>query len=42
MMFEMLSRRFNQMQEGNPKFTPEPNLILIDGARGSFRPPRPR
>ncbi len=36
MMFEMLSRRFSQMAEGNPKFTPEPNLILIDGGKGQL------
>jgi len=36
MMFEMLTRRFNQMSEGNPKFTAEPNLILIDGGKGQL------
>ncbi len=36
MMFEVLTRRFNQMQEGNPKFTPEPDLILIDGGKGQL------
>jgi excinuclease ABC subunit C len=36
MMFEMLSRRFSQMAEGNPKFTPEPQLILIDGGKGQL------
>jgi excinuclease ABC subunit C len=36
MMYEMLTRRFNQMQEGNPKFTSEPDLILIDGGKGQI------
>jgi excinuclease ABC subunit C len=36
MMFEMLSRRFAQMAEGNPKFTAEPDLILIDGGKGQL------
>ncbi|MGC4047245.1 MAG: excinuclease ABC subunit UvrC [Armatimonas sp.] len=36
MMFEVLSRRFAQMAEGNPKFTPEPSLILIDGGKGQL------
>jgi excinuclease ABC subunit C len=36
MMFEVLSRRFAQMAEGNPKFTPEPQLILIDGGKGQL------
>ena len=36
MMFEMLTRRFSQMAEGNPKFSSEPNLILIDGGKGQL------
>jgi len=36
MMFEMLTRRFAQMAEGNPKFAAEPDLILIDGGRGQL------
>jgi excinuclease ABC subunit C len=36
MMFEMLTRRFSQMAEGNPKFTAEPDLILIDGGKGQL------
>jgi excinuclease ABC subunit C len=36
MMFEMLTRRFNQMAEGNVKFTPVPDLILIDGGKGQL------
>lgn len=36
MMFEMLTRRFSQMSEGNPKFSTEPNLILIDGGKGQL------
>ncbi len=36
MMFEMLTRRFSQMAEGNPKFAAEPDLILIDGGRGQL------
>jgi excinuclease ABC subunit C len=36
MMYEVLTRRFNQMAEGNPKFTPEPSLILIDGGKGQL------
>jgi len=36
MMFEMLTRRFNQMAEGNPKFTASPDLILIDGGKGQL------
>ncbi len=36
MMFEMLTRRFNQMAEGNPKFTAAPDLILIDGGKGQL------
>lgn len=36
MMFEMLTRRFNQMAEGNPKFMQEPDLILIDGGKGQL------
>ena len=36
MMFEMLSRRFNQMAEGNPKFSEAPDLILIDGGKGQL------
>jgi excinuclease ABC subunit C len=36
MMFEMLTRRFNQMSEGNPKFASEPDLILIDGGKGQL------
>lgn len=36
MMFEMLSRRFNQMTENNVKFTQKPDLILIDGGKGQL------
>jgi excinuclease ABC subunit C len=36
MMYEVLTRRFNQMAEKNPKFTPEPSLILIDGGKGQL------
>lgn len=36
MMFEMLSRRFSQMAEGNPKFAAAPDLILIDGGKGQL------
>ena len=36
MMYEMLTRRFNQMAEGNPKFAQAPNLILIDGGKGQL------
>lgn len=36
MMFEMLTRRFSQMAEGNPKFMTEPDLILIDGGKGQL------
>ena len=36
MMFEMLTRRFNQMSEGNAKFAMEPNLIVIDGGKGQL------
>ena len=36
MMYEVLTRRFNQMAENNPKFTPEPSLILIDGGKGQL------
>lgn len=36
MMFEMLTRRFNQMAEGNPKFMQQPDLILIDGGKGQL------
>jgi excinuclease ABC subunit C len=36
MMFEMLTRRFNQMSEGNSKFSAEPHLILIDGGKGQL------
>jgi excinuclease ABC subunit C len=36
MMYEVLTRRFNQMQEGNPKFMAEPDLILIDGGKGQL------
>ena len=36
MMFEMLTRRFAQMAEGNPKFSAAPNLILIDGGKGQL------
>lgn len=36
MMFEVLTRRFNQMAEGNPKFLSEPDLILIDGGKGQL------
>ncbi|MFY7953143.1 MAG: excinuclease ABC subunit UvrC [Armatimonadaceae bacterium] len=36
MMFEMLTRRFAQMAEGNPKFSAEPDLILIDGGKGQL------
>lgn len=36
MMFEVLTRRFAQMAEGNPKFTPRPDLIVIDGGKGQL------
>ena len=36
MMFEMLSRRFNQMSENNIKFAQKPDLILIDGGKGQL------
>ena len=36
MMFEMLSRRFAQMSDGNAKFAQEPDLILIDGGKGQL------
>jgi excinuclease ABC subunit C len=36
MMYEVLTRRFNQMAENNPKFTEEPDLILIDGGKGQL------
>ena len=36
MMFEMLSRRFPQMSDGNSKFAQEPDLILIDGGKGQL------
>jgi excinuclease ABC subunit C len=36
MMFEMLTRRFNQMSEGNPKFIQRPDLLLIDGGKGQL------
>ena len=36
MMFEMLTRRFNQMAEGNAKFAHKPDLILIDGGKGQL------
>ncbi len=36
MMYEVLTRRFNQMTEGNPKFITEPDLILIDGGKGQL------
>ncbi len=36
MMYEVLTRRFSQMADGNPKFTPEPDLILIDGGKGQL------
>jgi excinuclease ABC subunit C len=36
MMYEMLTRRFNQMSEGNAKFALAPNLILIDGGKGQL------
>ncbi len=36
MMFEMLSRRFNQMSENNAKFAQKPDLILIDGGKGQL------
>ena len=40
MMFEMLSRRFNQMSEGNAKFGQKPDLILIDGGKKDNFPRR--
>nr|CAA9228403.1 Excinuclease ABC subunit C [uncultured Armatimonadetes bacterium] len=40
MMYEVLTRRFNQMTEGNPKFTEEPDLILIDGGKGQLNAAR--
>jgi excinuclease ABC subunit C len=36
MMFEMLTRRFNRMSSGDPKFLAEPDLILIDGGKGQL------
>jgi excinuclease ABC subunit C len=36
MMYEVLTRRFNQMTEGNSKFAGEPDLILIDGGKGQL------
>jgi excinuclease ABC subunit C len=36
MMYEMLTRRFNQMSEGNTKFASVPSLILIDGGKGQL------
>ncbi len=36
MMYEVLTRRFNQMAEGNVKFLEEPDLILIDGGKGQL------
>ena len=36
MMFEMLTRRFNQMTEGNAKFAQKPDLLLIDGGKGQL------
>jgi excinuclease ABC subunit C len=36
MMFEVLSRRFAQMAENNPKFSTIPNLIVIDGGKGQL------
>jgi excinuclease ABC subunit C len=40
MMFEVLTRRFNQMAEQNPKFMEEPDLILIDGGKGQLNAAR--
>lgn len=36
MMFEVLTRRFAQMAEGNPKFTQQPSLIVVDGGKGQL------
>jgi excinuclease ABC subunit C len=36
MMFEVLSRRFSQMTEGNVKFTQRPDLIIVDGGKGQL------
>jgi len=36
MMFEVLTRRFSQMAEGNPKFSQRPDLLLIDGGKGQL------
>lgn len=36
MMFEMLTRRFSRMADDDPKFSTEPDLILIDGGKGQL------
>lgn len=36
MMFEVLTRRFSQMAEGNPKFSQRPDLLVIDGGKGQL------
>ena len=36
MMFEVLTRRFAQMAEGNTKFTQRPDLIIVDGGKGQL------
>ncbi|MGQ9881870.1 MAG: excinuclease ABC subunit UvrC [Armatimonadota bacterium] len=36
MMKEVVSRRLQEAQKGNPKFTELPNLMLIDGGKGQL------
>lgn len=40
MMYEVLTRRFNRMAEGDLKFAEEPDLILIDGGKGQLHAAR--
>ncbi len=35
-MEEVLRRRFGHYQEGDPKFSPLPDLLLVDGGRGQL------
>ncbi len=35
-MAEVLERRFQEAMQGNPKFLPEPDLLLIDGGIGQL------